>query len=42
MIDLVDHRVHGESIGDLSVFSLRRLCDLCVKPYALLCPQEDS
>ena len=36
MIELVDHRGHRESIGDVSVFSVRCLCDLYVKLYALL------
>jgi hypothetical protein len=31
MIEFVVHRVDRESIGDISVFSLSRLCDLCVK-----------
>jgi hypothetical protein len=35
MIELAYHRTHREELGDLSVFSVSYLCDLCVKLYAL-------
>ena len=34
MIELPDHRVHGENGGTLSVFSVPQLRDLCVKLFA--------
>jgi hypothetical protein len=34
MIELLDHRVHGENGGSLSAFSVPQLRDLCVKLLA--------
>jgi len=34
----VDDRVHREHLGDLSVASVRCLCDLCEKFFAFLLP----
>ena len=42
MIEVVDHGVHREDLENLSVFSVRRLCDLCVKLYALPSLPADS
>jgi len=30
----LDHRVHREHLGDLSVVSVRPLCDLCEKRFS--------
>ena len=34
----LDHRAHRENLGDLSVVSVGRLCDLCEKLFAFLEP----
>ena len=38
ILEPLDHRVHREYLGDLSVVSVRCLCELCEKFFACLQP----